>query len=138
MQPATDAEISKRIAASIKTGAYDIGNDYSINEMLGIIEKSEFVLAMRLHAIIYAAKTGTPVVGLVYDPKVQAMMERFKQEYYCDVKNLDPEQLRNYVDYVIVNRDLISRSLKDLSNEAEENAVLNAKMAVELLEADCF
>ncbi|MDR2903217.1 MAG: polysaccharide pyruvyl transferase CsaB, partial [Clostridiales bacterium] len=138
MQPATDAEISKRIAASIKTGAYYTGSDYSINEMLGIIEKAEFVLAMRLHAIIYAAKTGTPVIGLVYDPKVQAMMERFKQEYYCDVKNLDPEQLRHYADYVVVNRGLISRSLKELSGEAEENAMLNAKMAVSLLEADCF
>lgn len=138
MQPINDAEISRRVVANIKTCGYYIGGDYSINEVLGIIARAEFVLAMRLHAIIYAAKTGTPVIGLVYDPKVKAMMERFKQGYYCDVENLDVELMRSYADYVIVNREIISHSLKQLSREAEEKAFLNAKMAVELLEADCF
>ncbi len=138
MQPINDEDISKRIVANLKTGGYYIGNNYSVNEVLGIMEGAEFVLGMRLHAIIYAAKMGTPIIGLVYDPKVRAMMDIFKQEFYCSLDKLNIDHLKSYADFVIVNKDIISQSLRQLSAEAEKSALLNAEMAVELLERDCF
>ena len=31
----------------------------------------ELLIGMRLHALIYAAISGIPVIGLVYEPKIE-------------------------------------------------------------------
>lgn len=42
----------------------------SPQEMLGLIARLDMVVAMRLHAVIMAAASGVPAVGIAYDPKV--------------------------------------------------------------------
>ena len=38
---------------------------------MGIINRLEIIIAMRLHSLIYAATQYVPMVGIVYDPKVE-------------------------------------------------------------------
>jgi glycosyltransferase involved in cell wall biosynthesis len=40
-----------------------------------LLEACDGVLGMRLHALVAGLRTGRPVVGLAYDPKVTALME---------------------------------------------------------------
>jgi polysaccharide pyruvyl transferase CsaB len=39
-------------------------------EMLALVARSQFVVAMRLHTLIFAVQQGVPAYGLSYDPKV--------------------------------------------------------------------
>ncbi|MEP6993690.1 MAG: polysaccharide pyruvyl transferase family protein [Acidobacteriota bacterium] len=41
----------------------------------GWLAQCDLVLAMRLHAAIFAISSGVPVVGVAYDPKVRALLE---------------------------------------------------------------
>ncbi|MDW7652087.1 MAG: polysaccharide pyruvyl transferase CsaB [Bacillota bacterium] len=45
-------------------------------ELLSIFGRLDLVLAVRLHALIFAAAAGVPMVGIGYDPKVNAFMSR--------------------------------------------------------------
>lgn len=54
-------------------------------ELIGVLSKAEFVIGMRLHAIIFASSAEVPVVGLEYDPKVSSMMKALGQPFVVDL-----------------------------------------------------
>ena len=45
-------------------------------QILSLIGEAQMVLAMRLHALIFAASRGVPFLGIAYDPKVANFCER--------------------------------------------------------------
>lgn len=45
-------------------------------QILSLIGEAQLVLAMRLHALIFAAARGVPFMGIAYDPKVASFCER--------------------------------------------------------------
>ena len=53
------------------------------NEFLALIALTDKVFSMRLHGLICAMAMGTPMIGLSYDPKVDAFMEQCGLERYC-------------------------------------------------------
>jgi polysaccharide pyruvyl transferase CsaB len=50
--------------------AHVLNGTYSPAELLGLMEHLEMVIAMRLHALIFAALAGTPLFALPYAPKI--------------------------------------------------------------------
>lgn len=61
--------------------------------IVGILGRMRVVVSMRLHALIFAAAAGTPVVGAVYDPKVRAFLEYLGKSYYMPLSELSAEKL---------------------------------------------
>ena len=134
MQPQYDLDISKRVNARLKNGGTVLVRRYSVDEMLGIVRNAEFVLGMRLHTLIYAAKAGVPVIALGYGPKVEGIMAYMKQEFMTPVEDIAYEKIISYADEIIENKAEISEKLKQESEILKEKAKLNAKYAVALLE----
>ena len=67
-----DISISRDILNRVtKEGCYIISNKYNVEDIMGIINRLEIIIAMRLHSLIYAATQYVPMVGIVYDPKVE-------------------------------------------------------------------
>ena len=85
---------------------------------------------MRLHTLIYAAGSGVPVVGLVYDPKVEAMMGYMGQKFAVPLEDVTAENLRRCVDEIIENKDVISSELREIAAAARGKTVDTARIAV--------
>lgn len=49
------------------------------SQWLAILSRLDMLVGMRLHALIMSLKSGVPVVGIAYDPKVRHVLTQFKQ-----------------------------------------------------------
>ena len=106
---------------------------YNPELLMGIIGRAEFVVGMRLHSLIYAAKMGVPVIALDYDPKVKAVMKSIGLDYSLKVDNVSKNKLCKYADEIIANRETLCKTLKEKSITFRELAKHNTAAALELL-----
>ncbi len=133
MKYPSDIKISERVCELMQVKGYVLQQQYSVFEMIGIVEQMDMILGMRLHTLIYAAGTGVPVIGLTYDPKVTGFLEDIGQPRFVDVSDIDMEQLYGQMEEVLTHKEEICSQLKAKSEELEEKALLNAELAVQLL-----
>jgi polysaccharide pyruvyl transferase CsaB len=84
MQPPRDVDISTAVAAAMRRSdsARIVQEPLLPGEALGLIGSMDALMAMRLHALIFAAAGGVPMVALSYDPKVTQLMEGLGQSEY--------------------------------------------------------
>jgi polysaccharide pyruvyl transferase CsaB len=73
-----DSELSARIACGTNFGMQP--RVWSAPELLGVLGQCQFVVGMRLHALIFAASMLVPFLGISYDPKVQHFLTACGQE----------------------------------------------------------
>ncbi len=136
MQYNQDFEICNRIKNKIKAPSFILEGGTSLDEILGVISKSEFVLGMRLHILIYAACVGIPVVGLDYDPKVNNMMEYMGQKYFIPVSKISEDKLILLIDEIINTQDSLKLSLENIRSKAKALADSNLEIALSLLKQE--
>ncbi|HKV45242.1 MAG TPA: polysaccharide pyruvyl transferase CsaB [bacterium] len=72
MHPPGDVAVAARVAEMIGGGATVVEAALRPREMLALFGRLAVVVGMRLHALMFAAIQGVPLVSLAYDPKVAA------------------------------------------------------------------
>ena len=65
---------------------------------IGIIARAKAMLAMRLHALVFAVQAGIPCAGIVYDRKVEGFMHYIGEDMYVDLDDTDEETLCRFLD----------------------------------------
>jgi polysaccharide pyruvyl transferase WcaK-like protein len=138
MQPSHDAEISTKVLEKLKNRGYYLQEEFTIEEILAIVKGSEFLVGMRLHSIIYGANAATPVIGMVYDPKVAAMLELLGQEYYMNLEDVSAMQLITLAERVMEQRDEIKEQLAAATKALAEKSSQNAVIAYDIINRDLF
>ncbi|MHB1153806.1 MAG: polysaccharide pyruvyl transferase CsaB [Eubacteriales bacterium] len=130
MQISTDMPICRRIAAA--TGG-KVVSGLSASELLGLFCHMRFVIAMRLHAAIYAASAGVPFIGLAYDMKINAMTAEYGLPYNIDVTLFESEMLISMVKEVIAHRQRICDIINEKTTVLRGKSLSDAVTAVGLL-----
>lgn len=108
----------------------------SARNLIGILERSELLIGMRLHAIIFASSASCPVIGLSYDPKVRGMMAELGQDYCIDLTEGEPltDKLAGYAEEVLRNEADIRVSLGEKAAEMRQKCRADIKAVRKLLE----
>ncbi len=133
MQPTRDEKITRLTADAISEGAHVLAGELSPAQLLGVVGGAEFVIGMRLHTLIYAARCKTPVIGISYDPKIDSIMDYIGQHYRVPVEAPNPISLCRYIDEIMENRDKISAELEAVAEVSAAKASENAQLALNLI-----
>ncbi|HPE15753.1 MAG TPA: polysaccharide pyruvyl transferase CsaB [Oscillospiraceae bacterium] len=96
---------ASRLAAEHMRAPYRILDGIeSIDMTVGAFSRMEIAVSMRLHALVFGARVGIPLVGMVYDPKVSAFLASIGQDLYTQLEKLTLEGLENQIDRAMERR----------------------------------
>lgn len=133
MQHPEDIPILENVAAKMRGKSTIVREKLSVCQTYDLISKMQMLLGMRLHSLVFSAAAGIPMVGLVYDPKIQGFLDYIGQPSAGDVRFLEYEALAKLSEEVWNDREAISRKLKETIPELKEKSLENARVAVELI-----
>ncbi|MDR1065611.1 MAG: polysaccharide pyruvyl transferase CsaB, partial [Oscillospiraceae bacterium] len=135
MQPPGDAEACRAVAAKMETPSIVPERELTLREYFGIIEEADFALSMRLHTLIFAARAGTPPLGIDVDPKLQAYLEALEMPCLGAPQELDAARAFGLIREISEKRGEISQRLTRLASEHGERAREDARLLAALLDA---
>jgi polysaccharide pyruvyl transferase WcaK-like protein len=102
----------------------------SFQEMLDVIAGLDCLIGMRLHALIFAALAGVPMVGIAYDPKVASFMRSLGQPC-LELDELG--RLDETLDRVLTDRAAIRKRLAELRPRLAAKAAENFSLFFQYL-----
>ncbi|MBP1737107.1 MAG: polysaccharide pyruvyl transferase CsaB [Oscillospiraceae bacterium] len=134
IEPRPDNTAAREAAAYIKKAPYRILHGCaSSSHTIGLFSRMTVVVSMRLHALIFSASLGVPVVGVVYDPKVSSFLSYIGQDLYLPLEETNAQRLCACIDKAVARSEdtaFLSAGIQRL-REVEHR---NSEAARELLE----
>ena len=114
-----------------------IKNEYTPQELKGIIGQCDLFIGARMHATIASTSMLVPTVGIAYSHKIHGTIGEMlgQEKYVLDIKELDYESLISTINDVWVNREKIRKELEVKIPMVKEKAMLNGKLVKELLDS---
>lgn len=128
MQPKNDYAIAASIKNKMRNRGVVIGANYKVSAILSLMQEMNVCVGMRLHTLIYSASCQVPVMGIVYDPKVNGVMEYMGEDRFVTVEDMTFERMCSILDDICTDYDSIKSHLKFnmriLRGKARENVEL--------------
>ncbi|MDD3571218.1 MAG: polysaccharide pyruvyl transferase family protein, partial [Lachnospiraceae bacterium] len=134
MQVPNDINISRVVQSKMKSESFILRDDATPFETMGIIGLMDFVMSMRLHTLIFAARQRIPLIGFSYDPKVDFYLKEFSMPSGGDVDKYNIEDAFRKIKVMIENREAYVEKLDEAVRVLERLAEKNEDYLVELLE----
>lgn len=131
-----DVEASKKIMSFMKNDAFILKGKYKPNEILGIVGKMNLIIGMRLHIILFSAIKSVPVIGIVYDPKIEYYLNVLNMPCGGDVRNssIDCEKIINQIEGIFLGIERYQNILREKTTILIEKAYQNEQLLSTLLD----
>lgn len=92
-------------------------------DMLWEISQCQLVIGMRLHSLIYAANSRVPMIGVSYDPKINAFLQRLDLQPVGDTSSLNATALSSEIERLLFHeedwRSVHATQIDHLKQEAQ-------------------
>ena len=135
MQVPEDVRTAEDIAARMKAKATVLTDEFSTSELLSLVGNFDLLLAVRLHALIFAGVMGVPMVGVSYDPKIDRFLGSIGETAAGDLKSVTTDAVMVKICAKWEERSDFRRKNAELMAELRRLAARNAEMALEFIEA---
>jgi polysaccharide pyruvyl transferase WcaK-like protein len=126
------AELRKRLQVSQPVAAID-NRQYDHYQIKGVLSKVSMLFAMRLHAMILASSSGTPIAGLAYQPKVQHYFDQLGIADSCtDFQQFSSERIHRFLLANWERRQATREILAERIPQLQQKAMIAADCVAEL------
>ena len=124
-QPKNDSIIAERLIKELKTKSLSVSTKFTPTQAIALFSKFNFVIGVRLHALIFAAINNVPMIGISYDPKVSALLQTINQPGIRLKHLVDPQILEATINKALENREhaklLLAEKTKEQIHQAKSN-----------------
>lgn len=103
------------------------------DEALAWVGEMDVLIAMRLHALIFAGSMGTPFIAISYDPKIDAFAEAMGEAPVARADDLDADRVLERLRHLWPRRRQVGEALALRADELGERAARAIDVAVSLL-----
>lgn len=133
-QTPADDELCQYIVDKIggKSEAILFGSDP--RDIKGIYGMADFVIANRMHTIVFATETSTPFIAISYEPKFDGLMSQL--EYPDELLLGDTfsfDELQESVEYIMKHLEKLRYKLNDKMPEIKKHAHMNVSHLLSIL-----
>lgn len=111
-----------------------IANEYTPEELRGIIGRCDLFIGARMHANISAISMHVPTIAIAWSHKYYGIFRTLGQEkYVCDVKTTTFDELISKINDAWSNREEIKKTLMRKVRIQEKLALFNGELVKDLL-----
>ncbi|MEL4860840.1 polysaccharide pyruvyl transferase CsaB [Pseudoflavonifractor phocaeensis] len=96
-----DVGAAKLAARHMKAPYHILEETGASAHTIGLFARMKVVVSMRLHALVFSAGQGVPLVGVVYDPKISSFLSYIGQDLYTDLDQLTLDGLKAHLDAAV-------------------------------------
>lgn len=133
MQPARDEKISQRTAGLTGENA-SVLEMPDADQIVSVLSGAEFVIGMRLHALILAVAHSVPVVALSYDQKIENFINENSLANCLDVSDPDEEKLYGYASELASGDASVRERYSSAIDELRARADVSIRKLTELID----
>lgn len=102
--------------------------------ILRVLTGACFLIGMRLHSVIYAMRTHTPMVIIDYSAKVRSMAKLNHLSEYCvDVNTMNAEAVIDAIQRVSEQKEAFEKTLKTQEKQMQEQEKKNKELLQKLM-----
>ena len=130
LEPKRDRPVAEAAAALVACQHHIVSAPHDGHLIVGMMGRMEAVVSMRLHALIFAAGLGVPLVGVVYDPKVSGFLDYLEQKRYLSLDAVSAQGLSTLVEEAL-GQGINTYSAARLRTLAQENETAARKLLEE-------
>ncbi len=133
MQYPEDVKTAEKIAAMTDGDAVVLDGEFSTAELLSLVGNMDLLIAIRLHALIFAGVMGVPMVGVSYDPKIDRFLDSIGEASAADLENITVARMMEEVRRKWQAREEFRQKNAVLLLDLRRLAFRNAELALEIL-----
>lgn len=128
-----DMREASKVIALMKESSSVIFRICRPHEILALISQFDLLIGMRLHSLIFAAMNAVQMLGISYDPKVEAFMKSVEQPCLDVNRELGAEALRRKLSEVIADKEKIKNVLTNKKQILQQKAQFNFELLEEIV-----
>lgn len=133
MQPSRDSAVSMVIQSAMTQPSLILEEHTSPDQLMAVLGQAKFCVAMRLHTLIFSARMGVPLLGLVYDPKVESFLRETDMLSCGDVAEFTAESGKAQLEQLLQQYEAYKETIVKQQVKLEEKAKENQKLLLSML-----